>query len=138
MGIGKHLAFTGKFPAADSPYFAELHGIIDENNLQDQVTMLGVISRSDQLQLMKYSQAVLQPSLFEGWSTVIEDAKSLQVPVVASNLEVNIEQLGEEGIYFDPHNPDELVSILKAYPERDLNDIFYEDYHSRIKKQQKN
>ncbi len=135
MGIRKHIAFTGKFPAAgDSPYLAELHGIIEENNLHDQVTMLGVISRSDQLQLMRYSQAVLQPSLFEGWSTVIEDAKSLQVPVVASGLQVNIEQLGEDGVYFDPHNPDELASILKDYRERDLNDIFYEDYTVRIKK----
>ena len=82
---------------------------------------------------MKYSQAVLQPSLFEGWSTVIEDAISLQVPVVASNLPVNIEQLGRDGIYFDPHNPDELASILFDYPERNLNDIFYEDYKTRVK-----
>lgn len=134
MGIRKYLAFTGKFPdAADSPYLSELHKIIEDNNLQDQVIMLGVISRSDQLQLMRYSQAVLQPSLFEGWSTVIEDAKSLQVPVVASNLKVNIEQLGENGVYFDPHNPDELASILMNYPERNLNDNFYEDYSVRVK-----
>jgi hypothetical protein len=72
--------------------------------------------------------------LFEGWSTVIEDAKSLQVPVVASNLKVNIEQLGEDGVFFDPHNIDELSSILEEYPERNINDIFYEDYSERIKK----
>ena len=134
MGIRKHIAFTGKFPAAeDSPYLNELHKIIEEKNLNDQVTMLGIISRSDQLQLMRYSQAVLQPSLFEGWSTVIEDAKSLQVPVVASNLKVNIEQLGKNGVYFDPQNSDELASIIKEYPERNLNDVFYEDYSVRIK-----
>jgi glycosyltransferase involved in cell wall biosynthesis len=135
LGIKKHMAFTGKFPAAsDSPYLAELHKIIEDNDLHDQITMLGLISRSEQLQLMRHSQAVLQPSLFEGWSTVIEDAKSLQVPVVASNLSVNIEQLGEEHGYFDPHNADELVAILKDYPERNLNDQFYEDYKVRVKK----
>lgn len=135
MGIRKHMAFTGKFPAAsDSPYLSELHMIIEDNKLHDQVTMLGLISRNDQLQLMKHSQAVLQPSLFEGWSTVIEDAKSLQVPVVASDLKVNIEQLGEDGVYFDPHNPDELAAILAKYPKRNLNDVFYEDYSTRIKK----
>ena len=31
----------------------------------------------DQLRLMKESLGVIQPSLFEGWSTVIEDAKAL-------------------------------------------------------------
>ena len=59
-------------------------------------------ARAEQLLLMKYAQAVIQPSLFEGWSTVIEDAISLQVPVIASNLPVNIEQLGDRGVYFDP------------------------------------
>ncbi len=132
-GIRKHLAITGKFPgAANSPYLAELHRIIEDNNLHDQISLLGVIPRCDQLQIMRHSQAVLQPSLFEGWSTVIEDAMSLQVPVVASNLPVNIEQLGNHGVYFDPHNPEELASILINYPERNLRDNFYEDYSKRI------
>lgn len=134
MNKGLHFAFTGKFPAAsDSPYLAELHKIIDDNELKSQVTMLGLISRSEQLELMRHSQAVIQPSLFEGWSTVIEDAKSLQVPVVASDLKVNIEQLGDEGIYFDPHNADELAAILADFPDRNLNDLYYEDYSLRVK-----
>ncbi len=134
LGIRKHFAFTGKLPdESDSPYLKELHSIIEENNLSGQISMLGVISRSDQLSIMKQSQAVIQPSLFEGWSTVIEDAKSLQVPVVASNLKVNIEQLGENGVYFDPHNVEELATILKNYPSRNQDDIFYQPYEERIK-----
>ena len=49
---------------------------------------------------MKNAKAIIQPSLFEGWSTVIEDARSLQVPVIATDLTVNIEQLGDKGKYF--------------------------------------
>jgi len=129
-----HMAFTGKLPSAsDSPYMAELHSIIEENQLQDRISILGVISRADQLQLMRHSQAVLQPSLFEGWSTVIEDARSLQVPVVASSLEVNQEQLRDNALYFDPHNPDELAAILETYPERKLEDSLYQDYAERVK-----
>lgn len=134
MGLQVHLAITGKFPeAGDSPYMAELHLIIQENRLDDQISMMGVISRADQLQLMRHSQAVIQPSLFEGWSTVIEDARSLQVPVVASNLEVNQEQLGDAGIYFDPHKPEELAGILEKYPQRNLEDKLYEEYPLRVK-----
>jgi len=129
-----HIACTGKLPSASfSPYMEEIHHIIRENEIQDQVTMLGVISRSDQIQIMRHSQAVIQPSLFEGWSTVIEDAKSLQVPVIASDLKVNIEQLGDEGRYFSPHNPDELASILASYPARNLEDMFYMPYEKRVK-----
>jgi hypothetical protein len=64
---------------------------------------------------------------------VIEDAISLQVPVIASNIPVNQEQLGVDGVYFDPHNPEELAMILLKYPERNLSDVFYEDYTHRIK-----
>lgn len=134
LGIRKHFAFTGKLPdESESPYLKELHDIINKNNLTEQISMLGVIPRGEQLAIMKYSQAVIQPSLFEGWSTVIEDAKSLQVPVVASNLKVNIEQLGKNSIYFDPHNVEELAAILKNYPSRNLNEVFYQPYQDRIK-----
>jgi glycosyltransferase involved in cell wall biosynthesis len=133
QGIKKHLAITGKFPrASDSPYLAELHSIIEENELHDQISLLGIIPRNDQINLMKYSQAVLQPSLFEGWSTVIEDAISLQVPVIASDLPVNIEQLQETGTYFKPHDDQQLADILSAYPVRDMNNKPYEAYSNRI------
>ena len=133
-GIRIHLALTGRMPdASHSPYMAELHSIIEDNKLQDQISLLGVLPRNDQLQLMRHSQAVIQPSLFEGWSTVIEDAISLQVPVIAANLRVNIEQLGDDHGYFDPHNVDELVNIMKDYPERNMDDMLYEEYDKRVK-----
>ena len=94
---------------------------------------MGLIPRCDQLLLMKYCKAILQPSLFEGWSTVIEDAKSLQVPVIAANLNVNIEQLEEKGTYFEPHNVSQLVSILENYPNRDYNSQLYNSYDNRMK-----
>jgi glycosyltransferase involved in cell wall biosynthesis len=133
-GFILNLAFTGKLPSAqDSPYLGEIHGLIKDYNLKDQVNILGVIPRNDQLAIMRHSQAVIQPSLFEGWSTVIEDAKSLQVPVIASNLKVNVEQLGKDGCYFDPHDPEALGEILKCYPERDLSVLLYPDYSQRIR-----
>jgi len=134
IGSEVHLAMTGRFPAAShSPYMKELHELINQHNLQSQINMLGIIPRKEQLLLMKHSQAVIQPSLFEGWSTVIEDAMSLQVPVIASNIPVNIEQLGEKGKYFNPHNEDELAAILANYPARENEVLLYEDYKTRVR-----
>jgi len=133
-GILKHIAMTGKFPEAkQSPYIAELHDIIKKYSLSNQISFLGLIPRKDQMQLMSHCQAVIQPSIFEGWSTVIEDAISIQVPVIASTISVNIEQLKDNGIYFEPHNVEQLVSILKDYPDRDLGFKPYSDYSLRIK-----
>ncbi|HLO60107.1 MAG TPA: glycosyltransferase family 1 protein [Bacteroidales bacterium] len=129
-----HIALTGRFPAATySPYMQELHSLIKENRLEDQISFLGIIPRNEQLFLMKHSQAVIQPSLFEGWSTVIEDAISLQVPIIASSLKVNQEQLGSTGIYFDPHDEEQLADIIANFPIRNLSDRFYEEYNTRIK-----
>lgn len=133
QGINKHMAFTGRFPSAtDSPYLAELHQIINDNNLHNQISMLGIIPRNDQMQLMNYCQAVLQPSLFEGWSTVIEDAKSLQVPAIASNLKVNIEQLEDKGHYFDPDDYNTLANIIAKFPNRNREMHIYAPHEVRV------
>jgi len=129
------MAITGRFPdSSHSSYMKELHAVIDQNNLQSQISLLGVIPRNEQLLLMKHSQAVLQPSLFEGWSTVIEDAISLQVPVIASSLAVNREQLGPDGNFFQPHNDQELAQILSVFPERKVDGVIYPDYTQRVKR----
>ncbi|MGV3697928.1 glycosyltransferase family 4 protein [Flavobacterium sp.] len=133
-GIEVAVGITGRFPdEPDSPYMQELHDIINKNDLKSSIKFLGLIPRGDQFLLMKYSKAILQPSLFEGWSTVIEDARSLQVPVIAANLDVNIEQLQETGTYFEPHNVAQLVSILENYPNRDYTKQLYDSYESRMK-----
>jgi glycosyltransferase involved in cell wall biosynthesis len=130
-----HFAMTGRFPdASHSPYMQELHSIIDEYHLAPHLSFLGIIPRNEQLFLMKHSQAVLQPSLFEGWSTVIEDAISLQVPVIASSLPVNIEQLGASGYYFEAQDDNKLAGILSNFPSRNPEDIFYENYSIRVRK----
>jgi glycosyltransferase involved in cell wall biosynthesis len=133
-GIIINLAITGKLPdAKNSKYLKELHQLIKDNYLSNQITFLGVIPRNEQLVLMKNSEAVIQPSFFEGWSTVIEDAKSLQVPVITSNLPVNKEQLETVGTFFDPNNPYELASVLENYKPRDFDAMYYQDYSERIR-----
>jgi len=134
-GVAIHIAITGRFPSdPNSEYMQELHDIVNQNNLKNSITFLGLIPRGDQLLLMKYAKAIIQPSLFEGWSTVIEDAKSLQVPVIAANLNVNIEQLETTGIYFEPHNASQLATILEQFPSRDFSKMLYEPYENRMKK----
>ncbi|RIW11691.1 glycosyltransferase [Algoriphagus lacus] len=73
--IKTHIVFTGKMDDYRNPLFIkELENKIIDFGISEYVSLLGMIPRSDQLCLLKHSQAVIQPSLFEGWSTVIEDA----------------------------------------------------------------
>jgi glycosyltransferase involved in cell wall biosynthesis len=135
-GVEPTVAFTGRMPRAEhSPYIKNLHHLIEKHQLSNQVVFLGVMSRHEQLTLMRYAKAVIQPSLFEGWSTVIEDAISLQTPVIASNLKVNQEQLGNWAPYFDPAKPETLADLMEQQDDRkDFDKVIYEPYDQRIRK----
>jgi glycosyltransferase involved in cell wall biosynthesis len=134
IGIKIHVAFTGKLPAnSKAHHINEINRIIDLYNLKSQITILGLIPRNDQLNLMKYANAVIQPSFFEGWSTVVEDAMAVNTPVIASSLDVNIEQLADKGLYFDPGNLNSLVSILRDYVRLNYQADYFGDYDLRVK-----
>lgn len=128
------VVFTGKVNnAGNEAYVREFNDLIDQHDLRNQVAILDVIPREDQLVLMHGAQAVIQPSLFEGWSTVVEDAISLGVPVLASSLPVNQEQLGDKGIYFDPAKPDELAGAVQQFLAGDRR-CHYEPIEARVRR----
>jgi glycosyltransferase involved in cell wall biosynthesis len=105
--------FTGKEQDDRNPnYVPDLKKYIAEERLSN-IKMLGFIGRDEQLSLMSYAQAVIQPSKFEGWGTVVEDAKMLGVPVILSDLQVHKEQLGEDGLYFERDSAESLVGAIK-------------------------
>jgi glycosyltransferase involved in cell wall biosynthesis len=111
--IGFDIVFTGKpHDHRDSQYFNKLSAYVESNTLNDQVKFLGFIDRADQLTLMRESLAVIQPSLFEGWSTVNEDAKTLGKLVIASDIPIHREQLVGDYDFFEPHSANELADII--------------------------
>src|SRR5690606_7479795 len=62
--------------------------------------------------LMRKSVAIINPSLFEGWSTTVEEAKSLGKSILLSSIAVHLEQAPKRGLYFTPHDPNELATLL--------------------------
>jgi glycosyltransferase involved in cell wall biosynthesis len=92
----------------------QLLNYINEHNLQDNIRILGFIDRKRQIQLFRAACAILQPSLFEGWSTSIEDAKLFGKPLLVSNIPVHHEQCGIQATYFDPFDPTELANAIHS------------------------
>ncbi|HTN73208.1 MAG TPA: glycosyltransferase [Methylomirabilota bacterium] len=114
-GISIPLVCTGyQGDYRDPSYFDTVKDYINDSELVSQIFLLGVIPREDQIQIFRCAAAVLQPSLFEGWSTVIEDAKALGRPIIASDLEVHCEQLfGVDGAtFFSASNSADLAERL--------------------------
>lgn len=61
---------------------------------------------------MRGSAAVLNASLFEGWSTTVEEAKALGVPLVLSSLRVHREQAPAGTRFFDPESVLDMTAVL--------------------------
>ncbi len=124
--------FSGKeYDHRDAKYADGLKNYVKDNDLSSTIRFLGFIDRKEQLQIMKHANAIIQPSFFEGWSTVIEDAKAMNQLVIASHLDVHIEQLGASGLFFDPNCPQDLAdNIEKAI---DSTPRFDYNYSEKIK-----
>jgi len=118
------VAFSGKQSDYRNPgFFEELQNFVLQNNIQDNVRFLGFIDRNDQLALMKHSQAVVQPSLFEGWSTVVEDVKAMNQSLILSDIPVHREQISRNVDFFEPENAAQLAEILENYkPKSEISD----------------
>lgn len=74
-------------------YFAKLQQQLVELNLHEAVHILGHIPKQDQIQIMKSSVAVIQPTLFEGGpgGGSVFDAMALGVRAIVSDIAVNRE-----------------------------------------------
>lgn len=95
-----------------SDYVDQLQRVIAENQLEDQIRLLGSIDYGDVLALSRYAIAIVNPSRFEGWSSSVEEGKSIGKPVILSNIDVHIEQNPPGGKFFAPDNVLELAEIL--------------------------
>jgi glycosyltransferase involved in cell wall biosynthesis len=98
-----------------------LRDFIGNNKLQENILLLGIVPYEDVFALMKYSIAVVNPSLFEGWSSTVEECKSVGKPMILSDLSVHKEQY-PEAIYFDRGNPEMLADILEKDASDFIND----------------
>lgn len=116
------ILFSGKeFDSRNPTYFEELKKYVFDNNLQKDVKFLGFIDRGEQLCFMKNALAVIQPSLFEGWSSVVEDAKAMNQNLIVSSLNVHKEQLGSLGYYFNPNNENELIDLIILFLKKNID-----------------
>lgn len=107
------LVCTGQiFDARDRGYFARVRDHIAVHNLGRSVAILGLLPRCRQLALLRRAAAVVQPSLFEGWSALVEDCRFFGKRVFVSDLPVHREQEPPNAHFFTPTSAEELASLI--------------------------
>jgi glycosyltransferase involved in cell wall biosynthesis len=111
-----NIVFTGKLDDFRDPqYTKNIYKTIAEFQLERQVYLLGLIPKIDQVQLIRTCLAMIQPSLFEGWSTVVEDARCFGKRIALSDLPVHLEQNPPNSLFFARSDPAQLAEILAKW-----------------------
>jgi glycosyltransferase involved in cell wall biosynthesis len=98
-------------------HFKNIQTSISESGVGENFRLLGLIPYEDLVPLMLASVALLNPSLFEGWSTTVEEARALNVPMLLSDLDVHREQADGIARFFDRHDPASLADALQSAQE---------------------
>ena len=88
---------------------------IASGGLTDQVVLLGEVTRDELVDLMRTAALIIQPSRFEGWSTVVQDAKALGRPLVCSDIPVHREQAPGALGWFPCDAPDVLADLIASH-----------------------
>jgi glycosyltransferase involved in cell wall biosynthesis len=113
MGRPLSVVATGKTEDYRNPeHFKLLMRRAADSGCQDDFRPLGLVPFADVAALMRYSVAAINPSMFEGWSTTVEESKSLGKTIILSDIPVHREQAPDYGIYFNPGDPEQLAGLM--------------------------
>ena len=108
------LADEGIFPqlilTIDSRKYTQLYDFIHENILINQLHIKNIPNFDSINELYEKADALIYPSLFESFGIPIIEARSFNLPVLASELDDVRDLIDPEGS-FDPNSP---VSIARA------------------------
>jgi len=115
-GVDVTLVCTGwmKDPNGASTGGADALAFREKEGLEDHIRLLGTIDYADVIGLLRACVTVINPSLFEGWSSSVEESKSIGKPILVSDLAVHREQAHPKARYFDPHDAEALADLLES------------------------
>ena len=117
----------------NAKYIDEIRNYIKIHNLDKNIRFLGLVDNEEFVTLFKYSLAVINPSFFEGWSTTVEEAKSLNKNIILSDIEVHKEQSPNKGVYFNPTNYHVLADLLYQTWNKPINGNINSKVNDNIK-----
>lgn len=116
QGFDLVVAASGKPEDYRHPeHYKTLQSLVVSLGLKHNFRFLGIVPREHVFALMRSCTAMINPSLSEGWSSTVEEAKSLGVPMLLSELSVHQEQAGDSAVFFDPHEAGQLAALMSQH-----------------------
>jgi glycosyltransferase involved in cell wall biosynthesis len=95
-------------------YFGELMERCRAAGIEQRFRVLGLVPYRDMQALMLHAHAVINPSRFEGWSTSVEEGRTMGKQLLLSDIAVHREQAPPGTIYFGVDDVAALAAALRS------------------------
>lgn len=99
-------------------HFSSLMDTARRLGVADLFRPLGVVPYLDMMSLMRHAVAVINPSKFEGWSTTVEEAKSMGKAILLSDIPVHREQAPDRAGFFATDDAARLAELMSQALDR--------------------
>ena len=116
---------TKQFPdvkliiAGDGPHKKSLQQLTNKLNINDNISFIGYVTSEQKKKILSESNALLFPSLIEGFGLVMLEAFQQNRPVITSDIPPmsDIIQNNQTGLVVDPHDEnkwaDSIIELIK-------------------------
>ncbi|BDH60819.1 hypothetical protein MTP04_09490 [Lysinibacillus sp. PLM2] len=110
-------------------YINGLNQFLKDHKLEQYVHFLGHVEKVEQLTLVKYAIAVIQPTLYEGvpGGGIASDALVLGKRLILSDITINNEISNENTIYFQKKSAKSLANVMQHVIKVGVYDFSQED-----------
>lgn len=101
-------------------HYQNLINKIKKKKLEDVIQLKDFLDRGDYLNLFKNCDLIINPSKFEGWSTIVEEARYYCKYICLSNIPVHLEQNHPGAFYFNPNKCIDLYNLILNLKKKKL------------------
>lgn len=120
QGIEVCVVCTGATVDVRRPnHFHDLMQHCHARGVVDRFRVLGMVPYASVRALMTHAHAVVNPSRFEGWSTTVEEARTMGKQLLLSDIVVHREQAPTGTLFFGVDDPPALAAAMHAAWTRD-------------------
>jgi glycosyltransferase involved in cell wall biosynthesis len=99
--------------SSSHPAGAPLRAAVERMGLAGTIQIIDSLSSVETRLLVQGSRAIIMPSLYETVGIALLDAMSFGRPIIWSGVDGLRELVGDAGLTFNPHRPDDLASVLE-------------------------
>lgn len=109
-----------------------LQTMIRDLGIENEVTLLGPLTRDNKINMLRTSEVYVQPSHYEGFGVAIAEAMGCGACVITCDVGAVKSVVGDCGIYVPPGAPEELAKAIKtALSDNDLRGNLQKCSHKR-------